>query len=156
MLSPQRCHNLRKTTKAQNLLNRQSRQSKASQTAIVQALRSETGKNATRSQSSHGQNKLSSRQRQQNQAKHGVFLFQALCLCVFTFGAGGRVCVCVTANVFLVWYWTSKRGLCLKSVFYWEPTIGERVESKAIKEGKIVWILNKETITSLNRPEHFQ
>ena len=142
------------TTKAQNLFSVQ--QGKAIQPAIVQKgrkLRSETGKNATRSQSSHGQNKLS-RHRQQKQAKGGntVCFCSKLCvnLCVFfTFGAGGRVCVCVTANVFLVCYWTSKRGLCLKSVFYWEPTKrGER--GKQCNQRGQNCLDDKETITSLN------
>ena len=100
VLSPQRCHNLRKTTKKpQNLLNRQTRQSKASQTAIVQKLRSETGKNAkTRSQSSHGQNKLTSRQRQQNQATQCVFVPSSVCESVF---------VC-----FHLWCWRPCLCLC--------------------------------------------
>ena len=86
--------------------------------------------------------------------QHGVFWFQALCVCL-TFGDGGRVCVCVTANVSLVCYWTSKRGLCLKSVFYWEPTKrGER--GKQCNQRGQNCLDDKETITSLNWPEYFQ
>ena len=80
------------TTKAQNLFSVQ--QGKAIQPAIVQKgrkLRSETGKNATRSQSSHGQNNLS-RQRQQKQAQGGNTMCFCSKLCV-------NLCVCVSPLV---------------------------------------------------------
>lgn len=91
----------------------------------------------------HSQNKLSRHQRQQKQAKGQLSVFRVFhirCSCVCLF-------VCVTVNVFLVCYWTGKRGrwVCLKSVFYREPTIEGRVESKTMKD-LIVWII----ITSLN------
>ena len=87
------------TTKAQNLFSVQ--QGKAIQPAIVQKgrkLRSETGKNATRSQSSHGQNKRS-RQRQQKQAKGG----NTVCFC-------SKLCVNLYV-CFRLWCW--RPCLCL-------------------------------------------
>ena len=91
------------TTKAQNLFSVQ--QGKAIQPAIVQKghkkLRSGTGKNATRSQSSHGQNKLS-KQRQQKQAKGG----NTVCF-------GSKLCVCVSPLVMEVVSVFVSQQMCL-------------------------------------------